>query len=271
MAILHQFLRLLAKQDACLVTVARIQGSTPREAGAWMAVFGAQVVGTVGGGHVEWEAIARARTLLDGAAAAPFTHRYALGPSLGQCCGGVMHLAFERVKASDAHALQERLAPPLQPVALFGGGHVGHALARVLAPLPFALTWIDSRDGVFPSPVPAGVVCEHSDPVDASVRDLAAQSEVLIMSFSHAEDLDVVAACLVRQREHHDLKGIGMIGSATKWATFRSRLRHRGFTEEEIDSVTCPIGVQGIVGKKPEVIAVAVAAQLLQRLPPAAA
>ena len=270
MAILHQFLNALAAGDACLVTVERIQGSTPRELGAWMAVFGTQVIGTVGGGHVEWEAIAQARTMLTDAASpsqqSTQSHRYALGPSLGQCCGGVMFLKFEHVTAASAEALRARLEPRLQPVALFGGGHVGHALARVLAPLPFTLTWIDSRDEVFPSPEPAGVVCEYSDPVQASVPTLAAQSEVLIMSFSHAEDLDIVAACLLRQRAQHDLKGIGMIGSATKWATFRSRLLHRGFSEDEIAQITCPIGVPGIFGKQPEVIAVGVAAQLLQRL-----
>ena len=84
------------------------------------------------------------------------------------------------------------------------------------------------------------------------------------MSFSHAEDLDVVAACLKRQREHNDLPYIGLIGSKTKWATFRHRLETRGFTEEELGHVTCPIGVPGIARKEPEVIAVAVAAQLLQ-------
>jgi xanthine dehydrogenase accessory factor len=108
------------------------------------------------------------------------------------------------------------------------------------------------------------VVCEHSNPVQAAVPELAPQSRVLIMSFSHAEDLDVVAACLQRQRQHKDLAFIGLIGSATKWATFKRRLVERGFTEEECQQVTCPIGVPGITGKEPEVIAVAVAAQLLQ-------
>jgi xanthine dehydrogenase accessory factor len=99
-----------------------------------------------------------------------------------------------------------------------------------------------------------------------AVRDLAPGSRVLIMSFSHAEDLDVVAACLLRQRERADLPLIGLIGSQTKWATFRHRLRERGFTEAECARVTCPIGVPGITGKEPEVIAVAVAAQVLQSL-----
>ena len=84
------------------------------------------------------------------------------------------------------------------------------------------------------------------------------------MSFSHAEDLDVVAACLKRQRKRGDLRFIGLIGSRTKWATFRHRLEERGFTPHELAQVTCPIGVPGIEGKEPEVIAVAVAAQLLQ-------
>jgi len=109
-------------------------------------------------------------------------------------------------------------------------------------------------------------VCEHSDPVHHAVPDLAPGTRVVIMSFSHAEDLEVVAACLARQRQQGDLPYVGLIGSATKWATFRHRLQARGFTEAELDHVTCPIGVPGIRGKEPEVIAVAIAAQLLQSL-----
>jgi xanthine dehydrogenase accessory factor len=113
------------------------------------------------------------------------------------------------------------------------------------------------------------VECEHSDPVQAAVADLASGSRVLIMSFSHAEDLDIVQACLKRQRQRTDLPFIGLIGSKTKWATFRHRLRERGFSDQECEQVTSPIGVPGIEGKEPEVIAVAVAAQLLQTTDPA--
>ena len=267
MSFLHLLIRALDSVPACLVRVERTEGSTPRESGAWMAVLPDQVLGSIGGGHVEWQAIAEARRRLGGAQG-PALLRYALGPSLGQCCGGVMHLRYERVTQADAAALAARLAPRRTPVALFGGGHVGQALARVLVPLPFALTWIDSRDGVFPSDVAPGVDCEHSDPVQAAVPGLAPGSRVLIMSFSHAEDLDVVAACLRRQRERGDLPFIGLIGSRSKWATFRRRLQERGFADAELAQVTCPIGVPGIAGKAPEVIAVAVAAQLLQTLPP---
>lgn len=256
------FLAQLMHQPAVLVQVDAAEGSVPREVGAWMAVFQDALVGTVGGGHLEFDAIAQARELLTSGATK--TIRFALGPALGQCCGGVVHLRFESVDSRDIAALRLRLQPALQPVALFGGGHVGHALVHVLATLPFAVTWIDSRDGVFPQDVPPNITCEHSEPVQSAVRSMAAQSLVLIMSFSHAEDLDVLSACLHRQRESADLPYIGLIGSKTKWATFRRRLEARGFTPDELAHVTSPIGVPGIAGKEPEVIAIAVAAQLLQ-------
>ena len=264
---LEDFLARLTLAPAVLVEVADAQGSVPREAGTWMAVFADALVGTIGGGHLEYDAIARARALLggDGPADAGALLRVALGPSLGQCCGGVVQLRFEPVQAGDAAALAQRLGSSRPtPVALFGGGHVGHALVRVLAPLPFELSWIDSRDGIFPDSAAPRVSCEHSDPVQAAVPGLAPQSRLLIMSFSHAEDLDVLAACLKRQREQGDLPYIGLIGSKSKWAAFRHRLEARGFTPAELAHVTCPIGVPGITGKEPEVIAVAVAAQLLQ-------
>jgi xanthine dehydrogenase accessory factor len=101
--------------------------------------------------------------------------------------------------------------------------------------------------------------------VHAAVDALPSDAYVLIMSFSHAEDLDVVAACLKRQRLRGDLKFVGLIGSKTKWATFQHRLEAKGFSAQELAFITCPIGVEGITGKEPEVIAVAVAAQLLQQ------
>ncbi|GAB3647056.1 xanthine dehydrogenase accessory protein XdhC [Ramlibacter alkalitolerans] len=253
----------LAVQDAVLVRVDSTQGSVPREAGAWMAVFADAVLGTVGGGHLELQAIAEARRRLAGATGDEVL-RYPLGPSLGQCCGGVVHLRYRCVGAADRTALAGELRGPQAPLALFGGGHVGQALVNLLGTLPFAVTWIDSRDEIFPPQVPDNVRCEHSDPVQAAVAGLAPHSQVLVMSFSHAEDLDVVAACLRRLRAHGDLAYVGLIGSKTKWATFRHRLEERGFRKQELAQVTCPIGIPGIAGKQPEVIAVAVAAQLLQ-------
>ena len=294
------FLARLVHQPAVLVSVALTQGSAPREAGAWMAVFADRLIGTVGGGHLEYQAIAQARAWLSAAQPepqgpqgpqdpptptptptpipapaarlpamqAPVRQRFALGPSLGQCCGGVVFLDFEPVSACDAPALALRLRAALTPVALFGGGHVGQALVPVLARLPFFVTWVDSREAVFPAALPAQARCEPSEPVQRAVPGLAPQSRVLVMSFSHAEDLEVVAACLQRQRGRADLPYIGLIGSRSKWAAFQRRLQARGFTPEELAHVTCPIGVAGISGKAPDVIAVAVAAQLLQTLGP---
>jgi xanthine dehydrogenase accessory factor len=223
------------------VVIERFEGSSPREVGAAMLVTLDAVQGTVGGGHLEFDAIAYARSWLQGQ---PFeareeTRRYALGPSLGQCCGGVVWLRFAAIAAGDAMKLEALRADSARAraqndikIALFGGGHVGQAIVRALGPLPCQVHWIDSRDEIFPGQLPAGVQAEHSAPVQAAVPSLAPQSHVLIMSFSHAEDLDVVAACLKRERE--------------------------------LAQITCPIGLPGIAGKEPEVIAASVAAQLLQ-------
>jgi xanthine dehydrogenase accessory factor len=270
-----ELLNQLQHADGVLVSVDSVQGSGPREVGAWMAVFPQTLVNTIGGGHLEFQAITEARALMarpvSENSASTATHedntlttRYALGPALGQCCGGVVHLKFERISAADAPALKQRLLASGQPLALFGGGHVGRALVNVLSTLPYNVQWVDSRDEIFPAHLPPNVVCEHSDPVHAAVADLPSGASVLIMSFSHAEDLDVVAACLKRQRARGDLKFVGLIGSKTKWATFQHRLEAKGFTAAELAFITCPIGVSGITGKEPEVIAVSVAAQLLQ-------
>jgi xanthine dehydrogenase accessory factor len=248
-----------------LVTVHLVQGSGPREIGAWMAVTADAVINTIGGGHLEFQAIAQARDILQARQTSgpePLIVRYALGPSLGQCCGGVVHLRFQRVDANDA-AVVALLQPRGKPLALFGGGHVGRAIVQAMAPLPYRVRWIDSRDEIFPSTLPPNTQAEHSDPVHDAVTDLEPGSSVLIMSFSHAEDLDIVAACLRRLRSSQDLPYVGLIGSATKWATFRHRLIERGFGQDELARITCPIGIAGIEGKEPEVIAVAVAAQLL--------
>ena len=166
---MRDFTSRLAREGAVLVTVQSAQGSSPRDAGAWMGVFADDVAGTIGGGHLEFEAIARARRMLR-EAGGEAVQSFKLGPSLGQCCGGVVQLRFERVGAADIAALQARLAPRSVPVALFGGGHVGKALVRTLAPLPFAIHWIDSRDEIFPGELPENVECEHSDPVHGLLR-----------------------------------------------------------------------------------------------------
>ena len=261
-SLITRFLHSLAISPAVWVRVLATRGSVPRDAGAWMAVFAYGTVGTIGGGRLEQDAIAHAHVLHADLSAAR-EQSYALGPSLGQCCGGHVTLGFEPVVAQDIARLRQQLQASHQPVALFGGGHVGHALVTVFAHLPLDVHWIDSRDAPFPDSVSANVRCDSSQPVQDAVATLAPGSRVLIMSFSHAEDLDIVAACLLRQRARADLPFIGLIGSKTKWATFRQRLEARGFTSGDLTQVTSPIGLPGLYDKRPEVIAVSVAAQLL--------
>lgn len=269
-----------AAVEAIFVTVVATQGSVPRAVGTWMAVFPNQLVGTIGGGHVEFEASKQARKFLSrGDALEPFEQRYVLGTNLGQCCGGVIILRYEKYSfMGNKYATYplmnyinsvEFCGPSTQPyrsrqqIALFGGGHVGKAIVRILGTLPMLVSWVDSRDEIFPQEIPSNVFTEQSDPVQGAVKGLPTGSQVLIMSFSHAEDLDILASCLLRQRDRADLPFIGLIGSKTKWATFKRRLESRGFTAQELNHVTCPIGIEGIQGKEPEVIAVAVVAQLL--------
>ena len=266
--LIESFVERLAHEPAVRVVVERTEGSVPREAGAWMGVFAnGDSIGSVGGGHLEFDAIAQSRRALAGLAI-DLQRRVALGPSLGQCCGGVVHLRLEPLRPADAAALRATLEGEADarrlPVALFGGGHVGRAIVQALLPLPLRVHWVDSRDEAFPAGLPRWIATEHSAPVQAAVVDLVPQSRVLVMSFSHAEDLDIVAACLLRQRERKDLPFVGLIGSKSKWASFRHRLEARGFGPAELAHVTSPIGVAGVLGKEPEVIAAAVAAQLLQ-------
>ena len=190
-----ELLRRLAEGPVVRIVVDRVQGSGPRDAGAWMAVGAGGLVGTIGGGKLEFDAVADARALLAGQAV-PGERRFALGPSLGQCCGGVVWLRYQLLQPADSQRMRAELLQATgahMPVALFGGGHVGAAIVAVLGALPVRTHWIDSRDEVFPERLPLNVRCEHSDPVQGAVPTLEPGSHVLIMSFSHAEDLDIVA------------------------------------------------------------------------------
>ena len=154
MSLLAQLIAHLAHAPAVLVRVHGTRGSVPRETGAWMAVLPDGQIGTVGGGHLEWQACERARALLRAGQASPEQQTVVLGPSLGQCCGGEVTLRYEPVAPGDREALERRLRADHTPVALFGGGHVGRAIVAALLPLPFDIHWVDSRDEVFPSDLP---------------------------------------------------------------------------------------------------------------------
>jgi xanthine dehydrogenase accessory factor len=350
-------------KPAVLVTVAIVEGSGPREPGAKMLVDAGKAHGTIGGGHLELRAIEIAREML-AAGEARRLERFALGPSLGQCCGGVVHVAFELADSSQMAALAERrneetwrlvaidggpdsflcdpngqlvplpssrrtpgpidttgsrtscgggtlsmgpgvrrddgnsgpqagvgprgadtaplfarhrgthvmqeqdgrrwlvdlVAAPRAQLLLFGAGHVGTAVVRALASLPCHVTWIDERDDLFPPEVPPNVTVEATDTPEALVAQAPDGASYLVMTHSHALDQRLSEAILSRP----GVGWFGLIGSRTKRKQFEHRLRARGIAEERLATMACPIGVPGITGKEPAVIAIAVAAQLLQ-------
>ena len=279
------------------VVIAAHDGSSPRETGATMLVWDGGQEGTIGGGALEWEATTRARALL--AAGGSRLDRQALGPSLGQCCGGAVTVLTEvhdpatlpvpqsglitrpvdgrplplavarlldRARAEGARPgpllLQgwfiEPLAEPTRDLWIWGAGHVGRALVGVIAPLPGTrITWVDVAPDRFPPDLPETVTpLALPDPADAVVK-APALAEHLILTYSHALDLELCHRLLT-----HGFAACGLIGSATKWARFRSRLAALGHSPETIARITCPIGDPSL-GKHPQAIAIGVAARFL--------
>lgn len=258
------------------VSISQVEGSAPREEGSGMLVTVRGTVGSVGGGHLEWEATARARQMLEAVIAgdkiaSPTVATWALGPALGQCCGGRVALSFSLLQhPSDTEQLSRGFGEPHTDVVAFGAGHVGHALAHALGPLPFRLTMVDSRAQALESLQASArgshgrLLLEEEEQPDTLVAHLPSGGAVLVMTHSHAQDFDILLACLRRQQEHGDLAWIGMIGSRSKWAGFSGRLRERGIRDAVITQVHCPVGMTDrIKGKSPAVIAASIAAQWL--------
>ena len=253
---------LAAARHAVVVEVVDFKGSVPREAGTRMLVAADAVVGTIGGGHLELQAIDQAREMLAAGAAAPKERDIALGPSLGQCCGGVLRLRWQPLSAA---ALAAWPAPgPRFHLQLYGAGHVGRAIARLLAGIDCRVQWIDERESEFPAEAtPPHIERLCVEPVEAEVALAPRGAFFLVLTHSHELDLRITEAILRRG----DFAYLGLIGSATKRARFVHRFEERGIAADTLALITCPIGVPGIPGKEPEVIAIAVVAQLLQQSP----
>ena len=278
------------------VVIARIRGSSPREVGAAMLVWKDGQSGTIGGGTLEFQAAEAARSQ----AAPSRQSQHALGPDLGQCCGGAVTLLSEvydigaveglddtiiarsasggemplSVKRMLAQARGQGVRPepqlvdgwmvepvhkPARNLWIWGAGHVGRALVDVLSPLPdLAITWVDTGPGRFPEAVPADVTVVPAAKPAELVRHAPLDAEHLVLTYSHNLDLELCNRLLL-----HDFRFAGLIGSATKWARFRSRLAALGHSPERISRITCPIGDPSL-GKHPQMIAVGVAAQILR-------
>jgi xanthine dehydrogenase accessory factor len=230
------------------IRVLETRGSAPREAGTRMWVGPAEVRGTIGGGNLEYTALKIAREMLL-SGEDKRSRRFALGDALGQCCGGSVTLGFSRKEL-----IEEEDKPTLQ-VMLFGAGHVGKEVARILERLPCRLTWIDPRPEYFPDKTTATVVIEEEP---AWMVDEAPPGACyVVMTHSHALDLEIVEHVLRR----NDYRFVGLIGSETKAAKFRARLKRKGIDPAPL---VCPIGLFKS-GKHPAEVAVSVVAQLLSR------
>lgn len=283
------------------VVIAAHDGSSPRETGAAMLVWDGGQAGTIGGGALEWEALQRARAML--VAGGLRLDRQALGPSLGQCCGGAVTVLTEvydvravarlegaviarpvngpagemplavarllnRARAEGVAPLPrlvqgwmvEPVAAPTRRLWVWGAGHVGRAIVTVLAPLPeVAITWIDVAEARFPADMTPGVTRRWADNPADLVDGAPREAEHLVLTYSHALDLDLCHRLL-----QHGFGRLGLIGSDTKLARFRSRLRALGHAPERIAALQCPIGDRNL-GKHPQAIAIGVAADFVRQ------
>lgn len=290
-----------------MVTIVEVKGSAPREPGIRMLVTADDLVGTIGGGHLEWRGMDIARAMLANRHVRGNPHRrierIPLGPALGQCCGGVVKLAFEVLGTDDlawldaiegafaagrslertvplagavavassrallpAVALDagdtwvDTLVPDEMHVVLFGAGHVGLALVKVLSTLPCRVHWVDERDTLFPAGLPDNVEAEPTDTPEAVVDQAPPGAYFLVMTHSHALDQTLSERIFRRT----DFAYFGLIGSKTKRAKFEHRMAEHGIDPARFPEMTCPMGVSGITDKAPAMIAVAIVAQLLQ-------
>lgn len=246
------------KTPAVLVSVDSIVGSTPREAGAKMIVSSDQLYGTIGGGNLEYQACRIARNQLE-RGADDCLQRFPLGAGLGQCCGGLVNLMFEKLGEDSDWDELARTVDCIE-LYLFGAGHVGQAVVRALHDLPVKIHWIDTRDDILPQDTPSGVSTICTDTPEAEVDAAAAASYFLVMTHDHSLDQRLCEQILKRD----DFAYFGLIGSHSKRRNFETRMRRRGVDPQKFEGMTCPIGIGGINSKQPAQIAISVVAEILR-------
>jgi len=235
---------------AIWVEITNTRGSAPRDAGTAMMVTQKTTQGTIGGGALEYNAIATARNILRDNGA-EHSETIPLGPNLGQCCGGAVTLryTFEKRETDIAGLPQievKRHAAQPTPLWVWGAGHVGRAVIQSAPAQVFEITWVDSAPDRFPLKIPAHVTMTPATDMPRLATHTPPSAHHLIFTYSHDIDLALCAALLRR-----GAASIGLIGSNTKWARFSKRLRDMGL---DPSAVTCPIGDKSL-GKTPEAIA----------------
>lgn len=241
--------------EACVLSH---RGSVPREKGARILISASSTAGTVGGGHLEWQVIQTARDLLKTGRIAPQVLDFALGASLGQCCGG--HVTLQLQPLTEQTLATWRPTPPRFTLQLHGAGHVGQAIVKLLRPIPCEVQWVDTREDAFPmEQEPAHIKRVCTDTPEMEINHARAGTCFLVMT--HRHDLDLQLSHTILRR--NDMAWFGLIGSQTKRARFIQRLVAKGISVEALGRMICPIGLPELIGKEPEIIAISVVAQLL--------
>lgn len=237
-------------QAYVLITVLSTAGSTPRNTGSKMVVSDSSCYDTIGGGHLEFSAIDKAKSLLAKNSNLQHIEHYPLSSKLGQCCGGATHVLFEVVNSH------------VNTLAVFGAGHVAQALMSIVEQLPLQIVWVDNRENVFPSTISDKINQIEIDEPAYYVDNLPENAMVVVMTHNHQLDFAIVEKALKR----NDLSYVGMIGSKTKAKRFRAKLAHKQIAESAIDKLVSPIGILDVPGKQPIEIAISIAGQLVQHL-----
>ncbi|WAT02330.1 xanthine dehydrogenase accessory protein XdhC [Rouxiella chamberiensis] len=243
-----QLNQLQERRESCvMITLVEHQGSTPRNSGCKMLVTAAGQYFTLGGGNLEFQAIAIAREMLEQHHAQSRLERFNLGARLGQCCGGVATVLFEPLCQSQPQ------------VVVYGAGHVGRALVAILATLPCRITWVDARASEFPAHVDPQITCVIDEEPEATVQQMPADSYFIVLTHDHQLDLALSEKILRR----NDFRYFGLIGSETKRKRFDYRLAGKGISEACLRKMRCPVGLPDVKGKLPAEIAVAIAGEVI--------
>ena len=290
--------QLEAGQNVALVMIANVRGSSPRDKGAYMIVGKDSFIGTIGGGALEYQALQIARSLIDQSADTPFQRHWrdvALGPNLGQCCGGHVTLLFECYASSmgeEIHKISQGEGtilhgassdempenadkPPYHYQAhprsftsalndrrdnlyIYGAGHVGRALIEVTGGLGLRRFWVDDDKARFPESIATDVEAVIAKDMSIITHHAPPNSYHIILTYSHQIDEEIVKKLLVRG----EFLQLGLIGSLTKAARFKSRFQKEGLSDEVIDRMICPIGLPDITSKKPAHVALSIAGQI---------
>jgi xanthine dehydrogenase accessory factor len=248
---------------AVLVTVQSAKGSTPREAGAFMLVSDTAIHKTIGGGQLEYMAIDKARDMMRGGVEEA-AMEIGLGPEIGQCCGGRVTLGLRRVDdvlAQEIFFAEAREADALPHVYVFGAGHVGNALCRALALLPIRTILVDTRRAELDA-APDGVEKKLAAMPESLVAPAPPGSAFVVLTHDHALDFLILKEALAKS----DAAYIGMIGSKSKRATFKSWFMREGGDDCVLARLVCPLGGSAVHDKRPEVIAALTAAEVMTAL-----